>query len=63
MTVAAGESEASKKAIEGGELVWVHDGRMLRARYARRGLSNGEANALHETFVDPSPVPETLGSR
>ncbi|MBN1204018.1 MAG: hypothetical protein JXB05_03730 [Myxococcaceae bacterium] len=51
------------KRTDGGELVWVHDGRVLRTRYALQNPTPGGPPILHETFIDHDRVPEELGSR
>lgn len=56
-------SPEGPKLTDAGELVWVHDGRVLRTRYTLQNPSPGGPPIVQETYIDHDRVPEELGSR
>jgi hypothetical protein len=57
------DGPAGPRVLAGGELLWVHDGSILRTRYTMQNADPGAPPIVHETLIDHTRVPEEFGSR
>ena len=56
-------SDEGKEAEQGGDLLWIHDGRYLWSRYEEAGRNPDDECGVREFFVDHDRIPEEYGDK